>query len=256
MFVPLKDENPTQKRPILTISLIAANVIIFVLTVVSGSFANFIKTYGMIPKDIVHGRNFYTILTSMFLHGSIPHILFNGWYLWIFGDNIEDHFGRPQFVLIYFGSGIAASLAHVLFYPNSTSVTVGASGAIAGIMGAYFIKYPRAKVLTLFFIFLFFTIIKVPSFLFLGVWIFLQILTASITTVQGIEVTTAYWAHIGGFIVGVLLAIVFSGKEPAPIKDRIYAEDFSLGGYLILMRKSIAKYLNKIYLIFNNASNP
>ncbi len=229
MFFPLKDENPTRVTPFLTIGLVVANVGIFIATYFSGSFVDIINTFGMTPKDISHGENLYTIFTSMFLHGGFMHILFNALFLWIFGDNIEDYFGRTKFLTIYFGAGISASLAHVLFFPSSTVVTIGASGAIAGIMGAYFIEYPRANVLTFLFIFLFFTIVKVPSFVFLGIWILIQFITASFTTVAGAEVSVAYWAHIGGFVAGAVLAYIFSG-ERSKAREKISEEYFGIGG--------------------------
>lgn len=219
MFFPLKDENPTEKKPILTIGLIVINVAIFIYTFFSGNLGGVINEFGMTPKDITHGRDLYTIFSSMFLHGGFLHVIMNVWYLWIFGDNIEDLFGRSKFLLIYFGAGIIASLAHVAFHPESTVRTIGASGAVAGILGAYMVKFPRAKVITLLFIFLFFTLVKIPSFVFLGVWIGLNILNASITTVAGIQVTVAYWAHIGGFIGGVLMALLLRERTSYSRKE-------------------------------------
>ncbi len=212
MFIPLKDENPTKRKPILTIALIIFNVAIFVFTYFSGSYAYFIETYGMVPREIASGREISTIFTSMFLHGGFIHLIGNVWFLWIFGDNIEDLFGRAQFLFVYFGSGVVASLAHVALNPSSPIVTIGASGAISGILGAYIVKYPRAKVVTFLFIFLFIQIVKIPSFIFLGLWIGIQLITASFTTVAGIQVSVAYWAHIGGFAAGALFALVLKEK--------------------------------------------
>ncbi len=149
----------------------------------------------------------------MFLHGGFIHLIGNVWFLWIFGDNIEDLYGRPKFLLIYFGSGAIASLAHVAINPASSIPTIGASGAIAGILGAYIVKYPQAKVLTLLFIFFFIQIVKIPSIVFLGVWIGLQVLSASVTTVAGTQVSVAYWAHIGGFAAGMMLAFLLKGRD-------------------------------------------
>lgn len=214
MFFPLMDENPTEKKPVLTVGLIVVNVAIFIFTFLSGNFSGYIQTYGMVPKEIGNGQNLHTIITSMFLHGGILHIAGNVWFLWIFGDNIEDLFGRPKFIFIYFASGIFASLAHMFFNAGSEVVTIGASGAIAGVLGAYIVKYPRAKVVTLLFIFLFFNIIKVPSFIFLGLWIGLQLLNASVTAIAGVQVSVAYWAHIGGFVLGALLALIIGTRIP------------------------------------------
>lgn len=207
MFFPIKDENPTERKPVLTIGLIVVNVVVFLFSYFSGSYDQIIGTYGMIPKEIASGNNLQTIFTSMFLHGGFLHIISNVWFLWIFGDNIEDLFGRYKFLLIYFGSGIVASLAHVAFNPTSPVPTIGASGAVAGVLGAYIIKYPKAKVVTIVFLILF-TIVKIPSYIFLGVWIGMQILSATYTTVAQTPVSVAYWAHIGGFAIGAVLAML------------------------------------------------
>lgn len=227
MFFPLKDENPTERRPVLTISLIVLNVAIFVLSYLSGFYGSIVEEYGMVPVEIVNGSELSTIFTSMFLHGGILHLVGNVWFLWIFGDNIEDLYGRPKFLLIYIGSGIFASLAHVALNPSSTIPTIGASGAIAGILGAYIVKYPRAKVVTLLFIFLFIQIVKIPSFIFLGIWIGLQFLSASVATIAGTEVTIAYWAHIGGFLAGLLMALGL-GERISRSREKITEEYFNL----------------------------
>lgn len=212
MFFPLKDENPTEKKPILTISLMVINVAIFLVTYLSGAFEQIIRTYGMVPGEIAAGKELHTIFTSMFLHGGFLHVISNVWFLWIFGDNIEDLYGRKKFLLVFFGSGVAASLAHVAINPGSGIPTIGASGAVAGVLGAYIVKYPRAKVLTLLFIFLFIQIVKVPAMIFLGFWIGLQIISASVTLVAQTPVAVAYWAHIGGFAVGAAMAFLFREK--------------------------------------------
>lgn len=228
VFFPLKDENPTERKPILTVTLIGMNVGIFILTYFSGNFAQIIRNYGLVPARIAEFEGLRTVFTSMFLHGGFFHVISNVWYLWIFGDNIEDLFGRSKFLLIYFGSGVAATLAHVAFNPSSTVPTIGASGAVAGILGAYIIKYPRAKVLTLLFIFLFIQIVKVPSLIFLGIWIGLQVINASITTVAGTQVSVAYWAHIGGFAAGMLMAFLSRGNVSSP-RRKITEEFFRTG---------------------------
>lgn len=208
MIFPLRDENPTDKKPILTVSLIVINLGIFLYATFGGISGQLVDLYGMVPNAIANGRELHTLLTSMFLHGGFLHVIGNIWFLWIFGDNIEDLFGRSKFLLIYFGAGILASLAHVAFNPSSTIPTIGASGAIAGILGAYIVKYPNANVDTLIFIFLFITVVKVPSYIFLGVWIVIQMLSASFATIAGGAVQVAYWAHIGGFFAGSLAALL------------------------------------------------
>ncbi|KXA88926.1 hypothetical protein AKJ57_06110 [candidate division MSBL1 archaeon SCGC-AAA259A05] len=228
MFFPLKDENPTEKKPLLTVALIVINVVVFLFTFFSNDFAPIVKEYGMIPKEIVAGEDLHTLFTSMFLHGGPIHLIGNVWFLWIFGDNIEDLYGRPKFLFIFLGSGVCASLAHISLNPSSHITTIGASGAIAGILGAYIIKYPRAKVVTLLFIFLFIHIIKIPAVVFLGVWVGLQVLSGVATTIEGVQVTVAYWAHIGGFLAGMLMAFLIGERISRPRKE-ITKEYFRFG---------------------------
>ncbi|KXB05158.1 hypothetical protein AKJ49_01365 [candidate division MSBL1 archaeon SCGC-AAA382A03] len=238
MFFPLKDENPTERTPILTISLVVVNLVLFVLTLfylpsdqsilgalIYGSENPIVFEYGMKPINIIHGEQLYTIFTSMFLHGNLFHVLSNIWFLWIFGDNIEDLFGRKKFLIIFFLSGIFASLAHALFNPNSPIPTVGASGAVAGILGAYVVKYPKANIVTIFIFFFFIQFFRIPSFVFIGIWIIMQLLSATVSTLGNVSVTVAYWAHIGGFIAGAILAFVL--KERISKTEKIISEEFS-----------------------------
>ncbi|KXA95735.1 hypothetical protein AKJ65_00970 [candidate division MSBL1 archaeon SCGC-AAA259E19] len=219
MFFPIKDENPTERKPLLTIALIAANIAVFLFTFFSNDFSSIVREYGAMPKEIVAGEDLHTLFTSMFLHGGPIHLIGNVWFLWIFGDNIEDLFGRPKFLFIYFGSGVLASFAHIALNPASSVTAIGASGAIAGILGAYTIKYPRAKVVTVLFIFLFIHVIKIPSIVFLGVWAGLQMLSGLATTIEGVQVTVAYWAHIGGFLAGMLMAFLLRERSSTPRKE-------------------------------------
>ncbi|KXB02374.1 hypothetical protein AKJ44_00545 [candidate division MSBL1 archaeon SCGC-AAA261F17] len=209
---PIKDENPTETTPYLTIALIVVNLGIFLATFLSGSFDQIIGDYGMKPAELLAGKNLHTLFTSMFLHGGFLHVIGNVWFLWIFGDNIEDYFGREKFLLIYFSTGIVASLAHAALNPGSVIPTIGASGAIAGILGAYIVKYPRAKVYTVLFFFLFY-VIKIPAVAFLGIWIGIQVLSATVTAVAGVAVSTAYWAHIGGFALGAAMVYLWEKSK-------------------------------------------
>jgi membrane associated rhomboid family serine protease len=145
-----------------------------------------------------------TILTSMFLHGGWLHIIGNMWFLWIFGDNIEDHLGHFRYLLFYLACGVAAAITHIIFNLSSNEPTVGASGAIAGVMGAYVILYPRARVLTLVFFFLWW----IPAWVFLGYWFLIQFLSGAAMSVAETSRSTggiAFWAHVGGFVAGILL---------------------------------------------------
>ena len=207
---PLRDENPTRRRPILTYALIAMNSAIFVGTLLSGAFDQTIEEYGMKPVEVLRGQQLHTLFTSMFLHGGILHILFNMWYLWIFGDNIEDILGRGKFLLFYFGAGLAASFAHAFSVsgtPSATIPTIGASGAISGVLGAYVLLYPRARVHTALIVFYIIHLIMVPAAVIIGFWFVLQVLSASVTWMTGISSGVAYWAHIGGFLAGMVLIL-------------------------------------------------
>ncbi len=204
---PLKDENPTRRRPILTLLLIALNSAVFLWSYLSGSFEEIVNRYGMKPSSVFEGRELHTLLTSMFLHGGFLHIGGNMLYLWIFGDNVEDALGRKRFLAFYLLCGLAASLAHLLSDPSSSVPTIGASGAISGVLGAYLVLYPRARVLTAVMYFYFIRVVMIPALFFLGFWFVLQILSASFLLVVGAPSGVAYWAHVGGFLAGVVMAL-------------------------------------------------
>jgi membrane associated rhomboid family serine protease len=204
MVFPLKDENPTEIKPILTVSLIIANVAIFAACLLSGVFGDIVKSYGMKPKVLLSGQELHTLFTSMFLHGGFLHLIGNMWYLWIFGDNIEDACGRARFILLYLICGLIAALAHTLYSPGSMIPTIGASGAISGVLGAYVVLYPRARVYTLIPFYIFYAV-KIPAIAFIGFWFVLQVLSASLLVVAGVTATVAYLAHIGGFLAGIAL---------------------------------------------------
>lgn len=210
-MIPLKDDNPTSTFPFFTALFMAICVFLWGYELYLGrGLEPFLRRFGCIPYEITHNVDlspyiefpvYFTLITSMFLHGSWLHIIGNMWFLYIFGDNVEDWLGHFRFVVFYLGCGIAASALQVLFYPASKIPTIGASGAIAGIMGAYLILYPKARVLTLVPIFFFFRIMRLPAFLFLGIWILLQLLLGMVTLGGGSHI--AFFAHIGGFFVGL-----------------------------------------------------
>lgn len=214
MFLPLKDENPTFRIPVVTILFIAANVLVFFYQALSPEGLQFfVYKLGAIPYEITHFTTLrgvprlsppLTLLTSMFLHGSLLHLLGNMLYLWIFGNNIEDYLGPFRFILFYLISGLGASLVHILFHINSKVPMIGASGAIAGILGAYLILYPRARVMTLVFIW----IVPVPAALILMLWFLGQVMNI------GIGGGVAWFAHIGGFLIGLALIKRFNEKRP------------------------------------------
>ena len=209
MFFPYKDDNPRVLIPFVTYFIIGLNVLVFIYQyfIIPGAqlSENFMYTYALIPAN----PSILTIFSSMFMHGGFTHIIFNMWYLWIFGDNIESVLGHKKYLLFYFLCGIGAGLSQIQIDPESTIPMVGASGAIAGVLGAYLFRFPRATVHVLVILIVFITFIRVPAMIVIGFW-FLSNLTAGIGTL-GIEQTggTAWFAHIGGFISGVLFNYLF-----------------------------------------------
>lgn len=204
MFIPLKDENPTRKFPFVTLSLIATNVFIFLYQFFSpDGLLYYIKQMSLIPYEITHFVSLpfrisppLTFFTSLFMHGDFFHIAGNMLYLWIFGNNIEDFLGPVRFTMFYLISGISASFVHIIFYPNSKIPVIGASGAISGILGAYLLLYPYARIHTFVFLFFIVKIIQVPAYFFLIFWFFMQIINVGVGGV-------AWFAHIGGFLFGL-----------------------------------------------------
>ncbi|MBI5559953.1 MAG: rhomboid family intramembrane serine protease [Deltaproteobacteria bacterium] len=211
-MIPLKDDSPTRSFPFVTVFIIAANIIVFSFQATLGpeGMEVFIYKTAAIPYEITRFADVYpgdfvplpfTVLTAMFVHANILHLLGNMLYLWIFGDNIEDVLGHFRFILFYLFTGAIASLTHIMLNPGSTLPLIGASGAIAGIMGAYFLLFPGAKVLTLVYFFIFVQIVRVPAVVFLGIWFFFQL----ISSVGGGGI--AWYAHIGGFLSGALIIL-------------------------------------------------
>ena len=213
MFIPLRDENPSGKFAFVNIGLILANIAVFLyqLTLTPHAFKVFVTANAMVPARIpalLSGYGtpeaaFLPLVTSMFLHAGIAHILGNMLFLWIFGDNVEAAFGHLWYLLFYFVCGVGAGLMHIAFNLNSQIPALGASGAISGVLGAYIILEPRNRILTLVFIFL----VRVPAVVVLGLWFVLQFLSGigSLgTTANG---GVAVWAHIGGFLLGLLITL-------------------------------------------------
>jgi membrane associated rhomboid family serine protease len=236
MFIPLKDDNPTSRKPIITIALIAVNSLVYIYsaTLPQPQLQFFIAQFALIPYDIFHltpslpGSAFpeyLTLLTSMFLHGGLLHLGGNMLFLWVFGNNVEDYLGPIKFALFYLASGIAAAALFIIFGPNSQVPLVGASGAIAGVMGAYFVLYPRARILTLIFLFYFIRVVRIPAAIVLGFWIFYQIFMSAIdANAQG---GVAWLAHVGGFAFGWILFKIFSSRRNKGDGQRIYRLDWS-----------------------------
>jgi membrane associated rhomboid family serine protease len=217
---PLRDTIPSRTFPFVTLSLIVINLLVFFYELSLGPALNdFLNTHGIIPAEYlnINQKNPIQLMvltlplfTSIFLHGGWFHVIGNMWYLWIFGDNIEDRTGHFRFLIFYILCGMLAGLTHILMNPHSSIPTVGASGAIAGVMGAYFLLFPRSKILTLVFLFIFIQIIEIPALFFLGFWILFQFISGSLSA--GLTENSggvAWWAHIGGFLIGLILVLFF-----------------------------------------------
>ena len=209
---PLSDVIPSRTRPVVTVSLIALNTLMFLyqLWLDDQTMVRLVYDLGVIPARL----SYADLVTSMFLHGDFLHFLGNMVFLWIFGDNVEDRVGHGGFLLFYLGTGSVAALAQVFANPASVAPMIGASGAIAGVMGAYFVLYPHSRILTAVFFFLFLDIIEIPAIFFLGVWFLLQIVHGSLSAgVDGGGV--AFWAHAGGFAAGLLIGVYLRGRDRA-----------------------------------------
>jgi len=216
-LIPLKDDNPTRIVPFVTIGLIAANLIVFVfeLTLPPEGLKTFVASMGVVPAEltrlILHDPRRLphagtTLLTAMFVHGGIMHVAMNMLYLWIFGNNIEEVMGHGRYLAFYLVCGLVASFCQVAVAPSSTVPMIGASGAISGILGAYLIMFPAARVLTLVFFIFFIRVVPIPAVIVLGFWFLLQLLSAGPAGAGG---GVAVFAHIGGFVAGVALIAAF-----------------------------------------------
>jgi membrane associated rhomboid family serine protease len=236
-MLPYHDENETQRTPYVTVALIVANVAAWIIVQGAGAalpLARSVCNLGLIPGELTlavppgaqfpmgdnifcltdPGRGVSHVITSMFLHGSWMHLLGNMWFLWLFGNNIEDSMTHGRFVAFYLLSGIAAALLQVVAEPASTVPMVGASGAISGVMGAYLVLYPRVRVYTLLPLGFFFTTIAVPAWAMLLYWAFIQ-LVSGVTTIGANSGTggVAFWAHLGGFVAGIVLVKIFQRAD-------------------------------------------
>jgi rhomboid family protein len=213
-MIPLRDVIPTRTTPYVTISLVVINALVFLYELSLGDQINgFMFAFGLVPAYF----NWASVVTSMFLHGGFLHVAGNMLYLWIFGDNVEDQMGHGRFLAFYLLCGIAAALAQAFTVPDSMVPMVGASGAIAGVMGAYFILYPHSRIVTLVTLVFFWQIMEIPAIAFLGIWFLMQFLSGvgSIATATshapggGI----AFWAHVAGFAAGAIGVFLFRRPE-------------------------------------------
>ena len=222
-MIPFRDNIPSRRYPLVTMAIILGNVAVFAyqFSLPSETLEGFLFLYGVVPAKLrligqypveVFTNLGTSTLATMFLHGSVFHLLGNMWYLWVFGDNVEDRIGSFRFLLFYLLCGLLASATHVLSNLDSQIPTIGASGAVAGVLGAYLVSYPFARILTLIPLFLFWPIVQLPAILVLGSWFLVQLLngTASLSGATNMMSGVAWWAHIGGFVAGLFPIAVFA----------------------------------------------
>ncbi|MGA7990818.1 MAG: rhomboid family intramembrane serine protease [Thermoanaerobaculia bacterium] len=235
-MIPLRDTIPRRTVPFVTRLLLSANVAAFVLEVLQGDQLDaFVNTFAFVPARLFHPGQFpgwtpgaavVTIFTAMFLHGGILHLAGNMLYLWIFGDNVEDALGHARFLLFYLVCGVSATFLQAFLSPASTVPNLGASGAIAGVLGAYFVLYPRARVVTIVPLFVFFPLVEIPAGLYLLGWFLMQFWMGSAQLAfasRGVPGGggVAFWAHVGGFVAGVAWLLIFRPKRAPPARYRI-----------------------------------
>src|SRR4030043_1114181 len=216
-MIPIRDALRSRAFPVVNVAILVLNVLSLLRQPTQGpALKEALYLYGIVPlrysdpglsAHFTGFQQYLPFLTSMFLHGGFLHIIMNMWFLYIFGDNIEDRLGHIRYLIFYLFCGVAAGLIHLFTNWNSNVPTIGASGAISGVMGAYLLLYPRSKILTLIPIFFFFQFVEFPAFIFLGFWLLLQLFSASLTPKNFGGV--AFWAHIGGFIAGLIFIKIF-----------------------------------------------
>jgi len=224
-MIPFRDNIPSRSTPVITVAIIAVNVVAFLYELTLGrSLERFMELYGVVPalvfawpqSDLPFTAIVIPFITSMFLHGGWLHLFGNMLYLWIFGDNVEDRLGHFPFLIFYLLCGVGAGIVHTIFNASSFVPSIGASGAIAGVLGAYVVSYPFARVLTLVPIFVFFQVIEIPALIVLGFWFVMQLFSgtaALATTTSASSGGVAWWAHVGGFVIGMVLVGLFPRKD-------------------------------------------
>jgi len=232
-MLPIRDRNPSQTFPYVTYSLVAANVVVFLFELTlqyGGQLDAFLMNWSLIPEKVMAGKAMITILTSMFLHGGIMHIFGNMLYLGIFGNNVEDVFGHLKFLVFYLVCGVSATMLCIFVAADPTVPTLGASGAIAGVLGAYLVLFPRAKVDTLVVAY-FITWVTIPAAVLLGFWFVLQFFSGVLSIGTYAASDVAYFAHVGGFAAGALIALPLRGRvtargEPPRVLDFGRRDDY------------------------------
>jgi membrane associated rhomboid family serine protease len=212
---PISDVIPSRTTPVVTVGLILLNSVIFLYqqALPDPELQRFVATYALVPAWFT----WPALFTSQFLHAGWMHVLSNMLYLWIFGDNVEDRLGHGRFLIFYLGTGAVAGVLQMLFNPFSAVPMLGASGAIAGVMGAYFVFYPQSRVLTFVFLLVFVDLVEIPAVFFLGIWFLMQLLSGvgSLGVSNAAAGGTAFWAHIGGFLAGLLVGFTVRARPQA-----------------------------------------
>ena len=213
-MIPLRDVIPSRTVPFLTVTIIILNALawFYELSLPREDLPVFLRQYGVVPAYFAPA----TLISSMFLHGSWSHVLGNMWYLWIFGDNVEDRMGHFRFLIFYLLCGIVAALGQIVIDPTSTLPTIGASGAIAGVMGAYFVLYPQSRVLTLIPLIIIWEIVELPAIFLLGFWFLMQLFSAGAiaATANSQAGGVAFMAHVAGFLTGLVAVFIFRKRGP------------------------------------------
>lgn len=204
---PIRDHNPSGRTPYVTRTLIVVNILVFLLYwfafQTEGQLGQFFYTWGLVPQRLLSGQGVLTIVTHMFMHGGWMHLAGNMLFLWIFGDNLEDEMGHGRYLLYYIACGLGAAALQIAGDPGSVDPMVGASGAIAGVLGGYLLLFPKARVDVLFIFVIFYRVFSIPAWIVLGIWFAIQLFNGVSATADGV----AYLAHVGGFVAGLVLTI-------------------------------------------------
>ncbi len=230
-MIPLKDNIPHYRKPYVTVALLIINCAVFAIQLMMGRhMEQFIYMFGFVPVRLFSEVSVVVktlpVLSSMFMHGSLLHLAGNMLFLWVFADNVEDRLGHFRFLIFYLACGVAATVVHTLFNLRSPLPTIGASGAIAGVLGAYFLLFPRARVLTLIPIFIFWQIVEIPAFFFLGFWFVFQFVLGLFSLGFDCCGGIAFWAHIGGFAAGIgLLFLMLPGASGTSREQRVESRE-------------------------------
>lgn len=212
---PISDSIKSKSFPIWTLFFIAVNVYVFFKEISFPDPEAFIRAYSLIPSNVNFSNidSLIPFITAMFLHGGFLHIISNMWFLWIFGDNVESFFGKFFYPFVYIGSGLAGNFLQYFLYPTSTIPMLGASGAVSGILGAYYVLYPHSRIKTILPIFFFITVAEIPAVIYLFYWFFIQLFSGVASVGISTQSGVAFWAHVGGFVTGFMLAKMFTNEK-------------------------------------------